>query len=193
MSARILAASLLALSLAAQPALPQGPQGPRPGGPMAGGPMAGGPMARLAQAGEQAAFMAHHLKLSDPQKAQIKDIHQKHRDAIKSNQKVAMEAREAFRKAAQDPSTSPDQLRKLHQIVADRQFDQLLERRAMRLDTRAVLTPEQRTEADRLQALGEERRQFRMERMRKALERGLGRPGMGQGGPGRGMGTGGPG
>ena len=39
-----------------------------------------------------------------------------------AKQKAAGEAREAFRKAAQDPAGNVDQLRRLHQAVADRQF-----------------------------------------------------------------------
>lgn len=171
MSTRILLASLVALSLAAQ-------QAPPPAGPMG----------RLARAGERLAFLAHHLKLSDAQRTQMKEIHQKHQGAIQPKQKAAMEAREALRKAAQDLSASPDQLRKFHQAVADRQFDLMMERRAVKLETRAILTPEQRAEADRMQALGEEHRQFRMERVRKAMERRQGRPGMGPGGRGAGPG-----
>ena len=173
MSTRILLASLVALSLAAQQAPP-----PRPAGPMG----------RMAQAGERLAFLAHHLKLSEAQRTQIKEIHQKHQGAIQPKQKAAMEARESFRKATQDLSTSPDQLRKLHQAVADRQFDLMMERRSVKLETRAILTPDQRAEADRMQALGEEHRQFRAERMRKAMERRQGPPGMGPGGRGAGPG-----
>ena len=176
MSTRILLASLMALSLAAQQAPPPGP------------PRGAGPMGRPAQAGERLAFLAHHLKLSEAQKAQVKEIHQKHQGVIQPKQKAAMEARETFRKAAQDTAASPEQLRKLHQAVADRQFDLMMERRAVKLEVRAVLTPEQRAEADRMQALGEEHRQFRMERMRKAMERRQGRPGMGPGGRGAGPG-----
>lgn len=170
MSARILLASLLALSLAAQEA----------------GPMPGRAMARRAKAGEQMAFMAHHLKLSEQQKAQMKEIHQKHREAIQTKQKAAMEAREALRKVAQDPAASTEQLRKLHQSAADRQFEVMLEHRTVKLEARALMTPEQRTEADRLRALGEERRQFRQEHMRKTMDRRPGGRGMGKGGPGMG-------
>jgi Spy/CpxP family protein refolding chaperone len=176
MSVRILFASLLALSLTAQQAPVQGPQGRQGRGPIAGG---------MARAGERAAFMAHHLKLSADQKAQIKDIHQKQQATQKANQKAAMEAREAFRTAAQDPLSTPDQLRKLHQVAADRQFEQVMAQRTVRLQTRAVLTPEQRAEADRMQTLGESHRQFRQQRLGKMMERRQGRaggPGMGPGG-----------
>jgi Spy/CpxP family protein refolding chaperone len=143
---------------------------------------------RMARAGERAAFMAHHLKLTESQRAQFKEIHQKHRDTLQAKQKAAGEAREAFRKAAQDPAGSVDQLRRLHQAAADRQFEVMMEHRAVKLETRSLLTPEQRAEADRMQALGEEHRQFRMERMRKAMQHRPGRPGMGPGVPGRGPG-----
>lgn len=169
MSIRILLASLLAMTLAAQQ--------PPPPGPGAG---------RMARAGERMAFLAHHLKLSEAQRAQFKEIHQKHRDTLQAKQKAAGEARESFRKAAQDPAGNVDQLRRLHQTVADRQFEVMLEHRAVKLETRSLLTPEQRAEADRMQALGEEHRQFRMERMRKAMHNRQGRPGMGPAGRGPG-------
>jgi Spy/CpxP family protein refolding chaperone len=182
MSVRILLASLLALSLAAQEPGPAGPRGPMPGPGMAG----------RAKAAENMAFMAKHLNLSDQQKTQMKEIHQKHREGIQTRQKAAMEAREALRKSAQDPAASTDTLRKLHQAAADRQFDLMLERRSVKLETRALMTPEQRAEADRLRSFAEERRQFRMEHMRKTLQRrpeGRGPGGRGPGGGGPGMGA----
>ena len=174
MSVRILLASALALSLTAQQPPPPGPQGPQGRRPA---------MARVARAGERMAFMAHHLKLNPQQRTQMKEIHQKHREAIQAKQKTATAAREAFRKAAQDPAGSPDQLKTLHQAAADRQFEVLMEHRAVKLEARALLTPEQKAEADRLRALGEERRQFRMERMRSAMANRQGRPGRRPGGP----------
>ncbi|MBI4913057.1 MAG: Spy/CpxP family protein refolding chaperone [Acidobacteria bacterium] len=168
------------LLLAALPAAAQ----PAPGGP----PPMGGPGLRAAQARENLEFLAHHLKLSEAQRTQIKDIHARHRESLQAKRKAAQEARQALHKAAMDPAAPLETLRRLHQSAADRQFEVLAEQRAVRLEARGVFTPEQRAEADRLQALGEERRQFRMERLRGAMERRMGR-GMGPGmGPGRGPG-----
>lgn len=176
MSIRVLLASCAALSLLAQP------------GPGVGRPMAPRAEARMARAGEQMAFMAHHLKLSEAQKARMQELQKKNRPEIQAKHKLVQESRAAFQAALHNPDTSTDQLRKLHQAAADRQFEVALAQRSAKLEVRAVLTPEQRTEADRMQALGEERRQFRAERMKKTMEtrqgrRGLGpgaRPGMGQ-------------
>lgn len=171
MSIRILLASCAALSLLAQP-------GPGPDG---GRPMAGRAEARFARAGEQMAFMAHHLKLSEVQKSRMKELQQKNRPEIQAKQKAARESHAAFRSALQNPDSQTEQLRKLHQAAADRQFEVALAQRAAKLEVRALLTPEQRAEADRMQALGEERRQFRAERMKKAMETRQGRRGMGPG------------
>lgn len=169
MSVRILLASCAALALLAQP------------GPGAGRPMAGKAEGRMARRGEQMAFLAHHLKLTEAQKARTQEIQQKNRPEIQAKQKLARETRAAFQGALQHPDSPADQLRKLHQAAADRQFEVALAQRAVRLEVRAVLTPEQRAEADRLQALGEERRKFRAERMKKAMEDRQGRRGMGPG------------
>lgn len=174
MSIRLLLSSFLALGLAAQPA-PRPPQG----GP---GPL--GPRAQKARAAaEHLEFLAYHLKLTDAQRAQIKAIHERHQGAVKVKQGEARAARETLRKAAARLEAGGAELKPMHQAAADRQFEVMMERRALRREVRAVFTPEQRAEADRLQALGEERRQFRMERGRKAAE---GRPGRGFA-PGAGM------
>ena len=157
MTVRALFACCLAMGLAAQPAPP-----PPPGHPGAQGPRAQRVRANV----ERLAFLAHHLKLTEAQREQIKAIHTKHQEAIQAKQRSAMEARESLHKAASRSDAVVADLRTLHQAAAE---------------ARAVLTPEQRAESDRLQALGEERRQFRMERMRKAMERGKGR-GFGPGG-----------
>ena len=178
MSVRTLLASVIALGLAAQPAPPPPQGGPGPQGPRA---------PRIRAAAENLAFLAHHLKLTEAQRTQIKAIHTKHQEAIKAKQRAAMEAREALMKAAAKPDAAVADLRSLHQAAADRLFDVMLERRTVRQEARALLTPEQRAESDRMQALGEERRQFRMERMRKGMERRQGRgfgPGGGMEGPG---------
>lgn len=163
MSIRILLASVAALSLLAQP----GPGRPR-----------GGRTAARAQ--EQMAFMAHHLKLSEAQRSRMREIQQKHRPEIQARQKEAQESREALQSALHNLDSQPDQLRKLHQAASDRRFEVLLAQRSSRLEARALLTPEQRAEADRMQALGEERRKFRAARMKKSFE---GRPGRRGAGP----------
>ncbi len=183
---RTLVTSVLALGLVAQT-----PPAGAPGAPGQGGPR--GPMARAA--GEAQAFMAHHLKLTEAQRGQMKAIRAKHQETVKAKQRAAMEARQALHKAAAKPDASAADLKALHQAASDRQFEALMAHRAIREESRAVLTPEQRAEADRMQALAEERRAFRQGRMGKGMKEMKGGPMGGPGGPmggRRGPGPGGP-
>jgi Spy/CpxP family protein refolding chaperone len=132
---------------------------------------------------------AEFLKLTDAQKASIKAIHEKNQDGAKTRREAAQAAGKAFREAAQDPKVSTDQLRRLHQAAADARFDALSTHRAMMLEIRNLLTPEQREKAATLRGMGLERRRERMMRMRGGPRDGMGR-GMGHGrgegfGPGR--------
>jgi Spy/CpxP family protein refolding chaperone len=58
------------------------------------------------------------------------------------------------------PDSSPDSLKAMNRSLADLKFDRRMEFRAMRQDLRAVLTPEQREKAARMEG--------RMEGMRMA-------------------------
>ena len=219
MSVRMLFASLLAVGLVAQAPPPPPPQG----GPGAKAPMAPmAPMGRMAMrgqggmgpgmgAGHRAAmgaeFLARHLKLSEAQIARIKEIRTKGHEAAQAKQ----EARKAVQLAAAKPDATASQLKGLFQAAADKRFEVMAERLATRQAVRGVLTPEQRTEADRLQALAQERRQFMQEKMQQHMKQGgqgmgrgmmggpggrpgMGHPGMGPGGMpgpgGRGWGDG---
>ena len=107
--------------------------------------------------------MAGYLKLTDDQRAKIKAIHEKYKDELKGHREATHLARKAFFEAAKDPNTSVDQLRKLHQALSDQNFDMMLARRALRLETRQVLTPEQREKAAEAQGRIEERMKHRRE------------------------------
>ncbi|MBK8725087.1 MAG: Spy/CpxP family protein refolding chaperone [Holophagaceae bacterium] len=120
--------------------------------------------------------LAEVLKLSADQKASIKAIHERNREAGKSRQEAAKNAAKAFREASEDPKVSTDQLRRLHQAMADARFEAMAARRTMRLEVRNLLTPEQREKAATLKGMGMERRRERMLR-----ERGGRGPGMGEG------------
>ncbi|MFN8010222.1 MAG: Spy/CpxP family protein refolding chaperone [Holophagaceae bacterium] len=140
------------------------------------------PEARLQQRMDR---MAEFLKLTDAQKASIKALHERQQAGAKARHETVQAAAKAFREAVQDPKISTDQLRRLHQAVADARFEALASRRAMMLDVRNLLTPEQREKAAVLRGMGMERR--REHRMMMRGERGPGAgPGMGPGrGPGR--------
>jgi Spy/CpxP family protein refolding chaperone len=98
------------------------------------------------------ARLAERLKLSEPQKAQVQAIWTRHAEGAKARRQALQEARSAFREALRDPDTPEARLRTLHQALEDRNFEQLLDRRSLRAEIRAVLSPEQRTEWDRAQA-----------------------------------------
>lgn len=116
--------------------------------------------------------LAEQLKLTENQKTQIQAIQARHADASKAKVQAAADARKAFQEAAHNPDTTPAQLKSLYQAKSDRGFELMLDRRAMHNEIRAILTPEQRTELDKLQAYRQGMRQGR---------RGKGGHGMGMG------------
>ena len=114
--------------------------------------------------------MARALHLTEAQKASIKDIHAKHQAALEGKRKAAGDTRRAFGEAVRKADTPAADLKKLHAAMADANLDLLLEHRAQRQEVHAVLTPEQREKAARLEG--------RMEGMRMRREGRHGRSGM---------------
>ena len=104
--------------------------------------------------------MATQLKLSEAQKTSFQAILAKHKDSLAGKGKAAQEARKALFEAMQKPESTPESLKALHRTVSDLQFDRMLEHRAMRQEIRAILTPDQREQAARMEG--------RMEGMRLA-------------------------
>jgi Spy/CpxP family protein refolding chaperone len=105
--------------------------------------------------------MAERLKLTDAQKASLKDIMAKHRANLMAKGKAAKDARRAFFEAAQKPETSADTLKTLHRTMSDQGLEFMLERRAMRQEIRAMLTPDQREQAARMEGMKEGMRMTR--------------------------------
>lgn len=133
--------------------------------------------------------MAEFLKLTEAQKASIKALHEKQQAGAQGRREAVQSAAKAFRDAAQDPKIGTDQLRRLHQAAADARFEALAAHRAMQMDIRALLTPEQREKAAVLRGMGLERR--REDRMMMRGGRGFGPGRMDRGmGPRRGQGFG---
>ena len=114
--------------------------------------------------------MAKVLHLTDAQKATIKDIHAKHQAALESKRRTADDTRRAFGEAMRNHDTPAADLKKLHAAMADADIDLVLEHRAQRQEVHAVLTPEQREKAARMEG--------RMEGMRMRGEGRHGRRGM---------------
>lgn len=122
------------LPLAAQPA----PQAP--------------PQAAPAKPNRAWARLAEQLKLTENQKTQIQALHTRHSETAKGLRQAAAEAHRAFQEALHKPETPVDQLRTLHQTMQDKAFDLMMDRRTLDGEIRALLTPEQRTEWDKLLA-----------------------------------------
>ena len=95
--------------------------------------------------------MAARLKLSDAQKASLKEITAKHQPALAARSKAVREARQAFHEALRNPETGAEALKPLYRTLSDLQLEQMLEARALRLEIRAVLTPEQREQSARME------------------------------------------
>jgi len=106
------------------------------------------------------ARMAEQLKLSDEQKAKIQAIQQTHRIASTPKLQAAAEARKALRDALRKPETPAAQLKSLHQAKSEKEFELLLDRRALTGEIRAVLTPEQRSQWDQQKAYREARKAY---------------------------------
>lgn len=104
--------------------------------------------------------MAAQLQLTEAQKASLKAITDKHKASLASKRKAVMDARRAFFTALQNNDSSADALKTLHRTLSDLTFERMMEGRAMRQEIRAVLTPEQREKAARMEG--------RMEGMRMA-------------------------
>lgn len=111
--------------------------------------------------------MATALGLTADQQAKMKAIHEKYRDAAKANHASARAQSQAFRTAMEDPKASDAQLRQAFDEMNAQRFQSLLQRRAMRQEMRAVLTPDQQAKADAMRAEMKDRMKARMEQRMK--------------------------
>ena len=148
---RILARVACALGVALMPARAQHPDRPKAEAP------------HHVREAARAEGVARRLKLSEAQRKAIQAIRARHGDSLKADRQAAREARRDLREASRDPRTSLEHLRAFHEAAAQRQFELLLARRAMRAEVQAVLTPEQREEAARLRGVAEGRMKARRE------------------------------
>ena len=130
----------LAAPLAAQG---QGPGSHRPG---------------MAQGRGGGSMFLRGLDLTEAQKASLKVIADQHREGMKAKFETAATAHKALRTAMMDSATSVEQLKALHDKVAQAQFELALDRRAMRQESLALLTPEQKAKAEKLRSERETRR-----------------------------------
>ncbi len=106
---------------------------------------------------------ANVLGLSPEQQTKIQAIRQKHREAIKADHAALRTQGQAFRTAMKDPKASESQLRQTFDAMNAGRFQMLVERRAMRQELRAVLTPDQQAKAEAMKARFREHRREHME------------------------------
>ena len=112
--------------------------------------------------------MAQALGLSPEQQARMQAIREKHLDALKGGREASHAQFQSFRTAVEDPKVTEPQLRQAFDQMNAIRFQSLLDRRAMRLEMRAVLTPEQQAKADAMKAAFKARIKARMAERRAA-------------------------
>jgi Spy/CpxP family protein refolding chaperone len=152
----------LALPARAQSATPAQP--PAVQDPAATPAMPMHPGARMGQDGPfgwMLGRMATKLHLTDPQKASCRTILDQHKASLAAKRQALAAARTAYREAYAKPDTSLDTLKSLNRALADARLDHQLELRTLRQELRAVLTPEQREQAARMEGRWEGMRQAR--------------------------------
>jgi Spy/CpxP family protein refolding chaperone len=98
------------------------------------------------------ARIAEQLQLTENQKTHIQLIQARHATATKTLKQETAEARKAFQEALRRVETPVAQLRPLYQSMQDKVFDLMMDRRTLDGEIRALLTPEQRTEWDKMLA-----------------------------------------
>ena len=114
--------------------------------------------------------MAKILDLSPEQQTQAKAIHEKHQAALKTDREAMRAQSKAFHAAMQDPKASEAQLRQAFDQMNAARFQSMLESRAMRLEMRAILTPDQQAKADAMKAQFQEHMKARMAAHRAAWQ-----------------------
>lgn len=116
--------------------------------------------------------MAEVLGLSPDQQAELKAIREKHQAALKADHDATRAQAEAFHRAMQDPKASEAQLRQAFDQMNAQRFRALLDRRALRQEMRAVLTPDQQAKAEAMRAAFHDRMKARMaERRQRWMDR----------------------
>ena len=91
------------------------------------------------------------LALTPDQKTKADAIMAAHKGPMETKRGAAEGARKAFMEALKKPDTKVEDLKALHRASADANLDLLLEHRSQRQEIRALLTPEQREKAARLE------------------------------------------
>lgn len=99
---------------------------------------------------ERHSRLERRLNLTAAQKTSLKAVRDQHQEGLATRRKAAFEARATLAAAMRSPDSKPEDLKTLHRTAADLAFDLRMDQRAMRLECRAILTPEQREESARM-------------------------------------------
>ena len=110
------------------------------------------PPPRAHAPGARGEHMAAALGLTPDQQTRMKAIRDKYRESGKAEHEAARGQAQAFRAAMEDPKATEAQLRQAFDQMNAQRFRALLQRRAMRQEMRAVLTPDQQAKADAMRA-----------------------------------------
>jgi len=97
-----------------------------------------------------AARIGQALDLTEAQRTSLRAIRDKHRSDLILRRDAVKHARIDLRTALRDASTPEVRLRALYDKAAAARFDAILAQRSLRLEVRAVLTPDQRAKAAEL-------------------------------------------
>jgi Spy/CpxP family protein refolding chaperone len=90
------------------------------------------------------------LQLTEPQKASLQAIREKHRSALITTRDAVQHARIDLRTALRDPAIPDAQLRALYDKASSARFELILAQRSLRREVQALLTPQQRAKAAEL-------------------------------------------
>ncbi len=122
-----------------------------------------------ARAFMRAGFLAQKLNLSEDQRAAMKAIAQKHKPEMKAKHQALKDARQAFQSVMADPNAKDSDIQAAHQILSQRGLDAALAGRSLHAEMRALLTPDQQTQADKLREEFKAKHQERMMHLRKGM------------------------
>ena len=106
------------------------------------------------------------LNLTEVQKTSIRAIRDKHRADLILRRDAVKHARIDLRTALHDASTPEARLRALYDKASAARFDMILEQRSLRLEVRAILTPEQLAKAAEMRSHAWGRMRDRMHHQR---------------------------
>ena len=115
--------------------------------------------------------MMENLNLTEEQKTQMKEIHEKYKEQMKGLGESVREAREALRTAAQAQDIDENTIRELSRTVADKMAEFAILRAKIKKESDSILTEEQKATIEKRKSEMESKR----EEMRKKCQKRIGK------------------